>query len=258
VRFKNSSSTVTCQVILKTTGDIVMQYQSMSSSNTCTVGVQSSNAAQGLTVVSKANYLQSVFAIRLTPAAWISLSGNAGFVSANRTNAIYATLNPAGLNYGTNKATLLLSTSDATQPLFSLPLELDLTPLATWRQTWFGTAADAGMAADSADPAGDGLINIIKYAFGLNPNVVCQDPVSYKLAGQHLVITFNRPHPAPSDISYLFEVTSNLTSPTWNSGSSYTSQTITNNGNGTETVTVTDLTPVGSTAAHYLRVQIAH
>jgi hypothetical protein len=257
-RFKSSSSTVTCQVILKTTGEIVMQYQSLSSSNTCTVGVQSANAAQGLTVVSNANYLQALFAIRLTPTPWISLSANAGFVSQGRTNAVTATLNPAGLTYGTNRATLLLSTSDATQPLFSLPLELDLTPLATWRQTWFGTAADSGNAADAADPAGDGLVNIVKYAFGLNPTVVCQDPISFELAGQHLVVWFNRPHPAPSDISYLFEISSNLTSATWNSGSNYTSQAITNNGNGTETVTVTDLTPIASTSAHYLRVQIAH
>jgi hypothetical protein len=249
---------VTCQVILKTTGEIVMQYQSMSSSNTCTIGVQSADKAQGLTVVSNANYLQSLFAIHLTPAAWVSLSANAGFVSKSRSDVVNATLNPAGLSYGTNKATLLLATSDATQPLFSLPLELDLTPLATWRQTYFGTAADSGIAADSADPVGDGLVNLVKYAFGLNPNVVCQNPISFKLAGQHLVISFNRPHPAPSDINYLFEVASNLSSATWNSGSNYTSQTITNNGNGTETVSVTDLTPSGSTSAHYLRVQIAH
>jgi hypothetical protein len=60
------------------------------------------------------------------------------------------------------------------------------------------------------------------------------------------------------DITYLIEVAGSLTSGIWNSGPSYTSQTVTDTGNGTETVTATDLIPIGSASAHYLRVQILH
>jgi hypothetical protein len=258
VRFKGSSSAVTCQLILKTTGEILMQYQSMSSANSCTVGLQSADRTQGLTVVFNGNYLQSLFAVRLTPTPWFSLNANAGFVSKARTDVVYATLNPAGLGYGTNSATLLVTTSDAGQPLFSIPVELDLTPLATWRQLHFGTAANSGSAADSADPDGDGLANIVEYALNLDPNVTNPNPLTFAIVAGQLTVSFNRPHPAPADISYIIEVTDDLTSGIWNSGPSYTSQVVTDNGNGTETVTITDLAAVGSNSAHYLRLRIAH
>jgi hypothetical protein len=258
VRFKSSASTVTCQLILKTTGEILMQYQSMSVSNTCTVGVQSANRTQGLTVVNNGNYLQSNFSVRLTPMPWFSLSGNASLVPKSGSETVYATLNPAGLGYGTNTATLLIATGDATQPLFTLPVELDITPLATWRQTHFGTAANSGSAADTADPDGDGLINIIEYAFNTDPNVANASPISYAVAGGHLTVIFKRTHPAPADITYLVEVTDDLTSGYWSSGPSYTSEAVTDNGDGTETVTVTDLSVIGSSPAHFLRVQIVH
>ncbi len=48
---------------------------------------------------------------------------------------------------------------------------VDATVAAVWRQQWFGTTANTGNAADTADPAQDGIINILKRAFNLNPNV---------------------------------------------------------------------------------------
>lgn len=254
--FKNSSGKVTCQLVLKTTGEILAQYQSLSASNSCTVGVQNSARTQGATVVFNGNYLQGNFAVRLTPTSWFNLNANSGFVSALRADTVYGAFNAAALGYGTNRATLLISTTDAGHPLFVLPVELDLTSLATWRQTHFGTAADSGVAANTANPAGDGLINIIKYAFDLDPSVRCANPVSYEIVGNHLTISFKRTHPAPPDISYLFEVTDDLTSDLWNSGPAYTSQTVSDNGDGTETVTVTDLAVIGSSPTHFLRVRI--
>lgn len=38
-----------------------------------------------------------------------------------------------------------------------------------WRKSRFGTAKNAGAAADRADPDSDGLSNLIEYAFGLDP-----------------------------------------------------------------------------------------
>jgi hypothetical protein len=73
----------------------------------------------------------------------------------------------------------------------------------------------------------------------------------------HLTITFKRTHPAPADISYTPQVANDLISGVWNSGPTFTSQTVTNNGDGTETVVVTDNTVIGSTPAHFLRILIA-
>lgn len=257
VVFKNTTAMVNCQLILKTTGEILMEYQSMAVSNACTAGVQNAARTQGLTVAFNQNYLQSGFAIRLTPLAWLGLDGNAGFVPASASNAVNVTFNPAGLAYGTNTATLLVQTGDTNQPLFTLPVSLAITPRATWRQTHFGTAQNAGNAADTADPDHDGIINILEYAFNTDPNVPSPNPISFAVVGIHLTVTFKRTHPAPTDISYTPQVANDLTSGVWNSGPTYTSQTVTDNGNGTETVVVTDNALIGSNSVHFLRILIA-
>jgi Domain of unknown function (DUF5060) len=257
VQFKGSSSTVNCELVLKTTGEILMAYQSMAVSNTCVVGVQNATGTQGTTVAFDQNYLQSNFAVLLTPTPWFRFDGNAGYVPGSVSNIVNVTINPAGLAYGNYTATILVQTTDTNHPLFSLPVSLTLAPIATWRQTWFGTAQNSGIAANSADPGNDGIVNILAYAFGLNPLVHNSDPISVAQTGNHLTVTFNRPHPAPTDISYLPQVAGDVTSGIWNSGPSYTSQTVTNNGNGTETVTVTDQTPIGSAQAHFMRILIS-
>lgn len=51
------------------------------------------------------------------------------------------------------------------------------TPLETWRQTWFGTTAPTGNAANDADPDHDGIANLLEYAIsGSNPTVPSPAP----------------------------------------------------------------------------------
>jgi hypothetical protein len=257
VRFKSTAATVNCQLILKTTGEILMQYQSLAFSNTCTVGVQNAARTQGLTVAFNQNYLQSGFAVRLMPVSWLGFDGNAGFAPVSASNVVNVSFNPAGLAYGTYSATLLVQTGDANQSLVTLPISLTITPRATWRQTHFGTAQNSGNAADMADPDHDGIINLLEYAFDTDPNVPNANPISFAIVGNHLTVTFKRTHPAPTDISYTPQVANDLTSGVWNSGPAFTSQTVTNNGDGTETVVVTDNTAIGSAPAHFLRILIA-
>jgi sugar lactone lactonase YvrE len=38
-----------------------------------------------------------------------------------------------------------------------------------WRKSYFATTVNTGNAADSADPDGDGIVNLIEYAFGMDP-----------------------------------------------------------------------------------------
>jgi hypothetical protein len=257
VVFKNTAATVNCQLILKTTGEILMQYQSLAYSNTCTVGVQNAARNQGLTVAFNQNYLKSGFAIRLTPVSWLGLDGNAGFAPVSASNVVNVSFNPAGLAYGTYSATLLVQTGDANQPLVTLPVSLAITPRATWRQTHFSATQNSGTAADTADPDHDGIINILEYAFNTDPNVPNANPISFAIVGNHLTVTFKRTHPAPADIGYTPQVANDLASGVWNSGPTFTSQTVTNNGDGTETVVVTDNTAIGSAPAHFLRILIA-
>jgi pectin methylesterase-like acyl-CoA thioesterase len=43
------------------------------------------------------------------------------------------------------------------------------TPVESWRQTYFGTMANSGNAADTADPDGDGVTNLMEFAIGSDP-----------------------------------------------------------------------------------------
>ncbi|MEI6654861.1 MAG: hypothetical protein WCP45_08845 [Verrucomicrobiota bacterium] len=50
-----------------------------------------------------------------------------------------------------------------------LTLTSPLTPLQSWRQYYFGTTANAGNAADTADPNANGINNLLEYALGGDP-----------------------------------------------------------------------------------------
>ncbi|MBP7951227.1 MAG: hypothetical protein KA004_16370, partial [Verrucomicrobiales bacterium] len=46
-----------------------------------------------------------------------------------------------------------------------------LTAIESWRQLYFGTTSNSGNAADLFDDDKDGLVNLLEYAFGLNPTL---------------------------------------------------------------------------------------
>jgi Domain of unknown function (DUF5060) len=190
--------------------------------------------------------------------AWLSLSSTNDYVSKTSTQIVQLSFNPAGLAVGTYNATLFINTSDPLLSATNFPISFTiLSPLNFWRQAHFGTTQNSGNAADTADPDHDGLINILEYAFNTDPNFPNARPISAAMVGNHLTITFKRSHPAPADLSYTPQVAGDLTSGIWNSGPAFTSQTVTNNGNGTETVVVTDNASTDSAPTHFLRVLIA-
>jgi hypothetical protein len=130
-------------------------------------------------------------------------------------------------------------------------------PMDLWRQAKFGTMNNTGIAADSADPEGDRVVNFIEYALGLDPNLPDANPFRLTFTGGHLTVTFNRPRTAPADadVRYFAEVTDDLASGVWSTGPALTTTTVTDNLDGTERVTYTDLATPPTPAAHYLRVR---
>ncbi len=77
-----------------------------------------------------------------------------------------------------------------------------VSPLGAWRQTHFGTTANAGNAADNADTDHDGVSNLIEYAFNTNPNSPASRsvPAMTRLAGG---IELNFPDPDPTGVRML-------------------------------------------------------
>ena len=124
-----------------------------------------------------------------------------------------------------------------------------LTALQSWRQTQFGTAIASGSTADTADPDGDGVPNLLEYALGLDPSQANSTglPVLRTDAG-HLTLTFNRAAGA-TDLTYIVEATNNLTG-NWTEIYSALGVTI------ADQVTATDPQPLTGTPRRFLRLRI--
>jgi endonuclease G len=86
------------------------------------------------------------------------------------------------------------------------------TPIQSWRQQWFGTAANSGAAADGAVASSDGTPNLLKYAFGLNPLVPTNSPIVADIQTGYLRVTIPR-NPNATDVSFHVQVSGDLTQP---------------------------------------------
>ncbi|MCX6865478.1 MAG: choice-of-anchor D domain-containing protein, partial [Verrucomicrobia bacterium] len=96
---------------------------------------------------------------------------------------------------GAKTAALHIASNDANENPFDIALTgTGLTSLETWRNTWFGTTTNTGNAADTFDFDNDGLVNLLEYAFGLNPQLgtSLQVPQAQRVAND-LVISFTQP-----------------------------------------------------------------
>jgi hypothetical protein len=197
----------------------------------------------------------SAGAVRLSPAGWLRLGDPAGFVPGGGTEAVHLGFNPAGLAPGFYTASLRVRTSDPVNPAYHVPVSLTIpTPLQQWRLDYFGSMDGTGPAADDADWEGDGLWNIFEYAYFTHPTNADASPVTAGMESNQLTMTFPRSRPPPEDLLYPVELTEDLLSGEWRSGAAETTTVVTDNGDGTETVTVTLDGLASPTNSHYLRL----
>jgi hypothetical protein len=140
--------------------------------------------------------------------------------------------------------------------VFGLLDQSTLTPLQTWRDNHFGNPSNVGAGADTANPAGDGVPNLIKYALGLDPYtpaVPSQLPTGsiQPDSGQsYLTLTVNTVAQEP-DVAYAVEVSGDLQS--WTSGPPFT-VTLTNT--ATQLI-VRDNIPFGSATMRFIHLRVS-
>jgi len=129
---------------------------------------------------------------------------------------------------------------------------------AAWQSTWFLTPQLAN-AGPLATPAGDGILNLLKYALNLNPLVTGVSGLpaesALRINGSHYLSMTYTSNMFATDITYIPEVSTDLA--TWNSGPGYvgTYSAIPNADGATETVRVYDLAPMGS-APEFIRLRV--
>jgi len=140
--------------------------------------------------------------------------------------------------------------------VFGLLDAATLTPLQAWRAANFGNPSNVGAGANGAAPAGDGVVNLIKYALGLDPFTPAQPQelptgsLEEELGQSYATLTANRAAQAP-DITYVVEVSSDLR--TWTSGPG---NTVTLEDTPAQLV-VRDATPLG-VAPRFLRLVVSN
>lgn len=121
-----------------------------------------------------------------------------------------------------------------------------------WRMTYFGTLDATGRRADTASAADDGMANLLKYAFGLEPNVPATAAsaglflqVQTINGGDHLSYTFTG---TAADVTYIVEATSDL-------GGTWTAL-YTRTGSAPGTVRVDDTQPLSGVTKRFMRLRV--
>lgn len=116
----------------------------------------------------------------------------------------------------------------------------------------------SGEGSATADLAGDGLSNLMKYALGLEPDTLGhQGRLAFgevTIEGsRYLTVSYTRPDPAPAGITYTVEGGSDLS--TWSDAGIVLHGDVLN-GN-LRTLTYRDTTAIGATAKRFLRLRVS-
>lgn len=180
------------------------------------------------------------------------------------------------LSPGSNTITLYVNAEDGTPETYTVTVT-QLAGLPDWRLTHFGTLANSGNLADTASYAGDGISNLMKYALGLNPLVTANPAAlttavtgsSDPLLNDRLAIRFTLPNPAPGDVTYMVQASSDLISWTdvatnahaggWTwvaDGGLSESHIVESDGGSTSTLQVGDLVPSSGNSPRMMRLQV--
>ncbi len=135
------------------------------------------------------------------------------------------------------------------------------TTFAAWQAQHFTPAqiADPSVSADAANPGRDGLCNLLKYAFGLDPTkpgAGGQPTTQMVKAGgsTYLALSFRRAN-VTTDLTYTVETCPNPAAGTWTAGGVAVGVAV-DNGDGTSMVVYRDTAAMGATGARWMRLRI--
>jgi hypothetical protein len=138
-----------------------------------------------------------------------------------------------------------------------------------WRALYFGTTNDASLAADDADPDGDGIPNLLEYAFALNPtNAELAAPWAPLVLPTNLAVwpagQFVR-NVRAADLAFYVQACNDLAAPVWTdvawltNGLSWTGpgQVVEQPDSlGRARVTVRDLSSLGGRTSRFLALRV--
>lgn len=118
---------------------------------------------------------------------------------------------------GPKVAAMHIANNDMDENPYDITLLGNVSAQELWRQTHFGSIQNSGDGADLNDYERDGLVNLVEFAFGLNPkqNSAGQLP-QCQIIGPNYILFFNQPS-GVSGITYGAEWSTTLLPLSWTS-----------------------------------------
>lgn len=105
------------------------------------------------------------------PVTGVSFNG----VAANFSNSFNFILH-AAVPAGATTGPIVITSPYGSATITNFVVPNGMTPIETWRVLNFNTAANTGLGADTADPDGDGVVNLLEYFMHTDPNVADRQP----------------------------------------------------------------------------------
>lgn len=175
------------------------------------------------------------------------------YVDAGVSTALQITFNPKGR--GLRQATVTFASTDADENYYTFAIQgTGLGAQEAWRRTHFGTTANTGSAADTADMDGDGLPNLLEYACALSP--VAGGGLPAQISRQGASLHYNYPRSVEalnSGVTYVVEWTDTLgAAAVWSSVG--VTQSILSTSGGTQEVQAT--LPAGANGRRFVHLRV--
>jgi hypothetical protein len=195
-----------------------------------------SGAASGLTVTASSSDTSYI------PVNGITLGGS----GTNMTISV----TPAADQVGTGMVTVNVAGQGAVANT-SFTVTGTASQVESWRLQYFGTNANSGSSADTADPMNDGIPNLEKYVLNLDPTQSDVAPFVTGLIGSNFTFTYTRSDAALANVTVTCQWATSIAGP-WSS-SGVTEQIL--NDDGTVQTVQDSVSPNGATSV-FFRLQI--
>ena len=164
---------------------------------------------------------------------------------------------PVGIKYAV--VSIASSTAYTLGDLSTTTVTINDTPINNWRFLHFGNnATNTAVAGDNANPLGDGVSNLMKYALDLNPMQTVSHPLfAYGIdTNGYFALSYTRPDPPPAELNYNVDVSDDLM--VWcTNGLCVASTAIIIHTNNTATVTCEGVIPVRPSSHEFLRLSVS-
>jgi hypothetical protein len=154
---------------------------------------------------------------------------------------------------GARTGTIEVSSNDPDENPFEIAVSGRVaTASEAWRLTHFGYPENTGDAAETADPDGDGLINLMEFATASDPLAATPSVGELVKNGDTLEFTYTRPVAALTEVSYVREFSGFPAGAWFNLDGS--AVTILNDDGVTQTVRHS--TPAGTGGKRFVRLRV--